>query len=346
MSQEPGSRSSRTLLHRIVRSLGGRSGYELESSSRPSAWMRFRTVPLLAVGVVAWLGVLQWSPGADPDVELPDAAVVTGMELPVEVNERVERWMQRFLTDQRGTFQVFLQREGRYAGMIRNKLRERGMPEDLLYLAMIESGFSPAATSPVSASGVWQFMGPTAREYGLRITRYVDERRDPVKATDAALDYLQYLYDRYDSWYLAAAAYNAGPTRVSRVLRRHAGGRYGDEQIYWQIINHLPRETRDYVPKILAATLLARDAEAYGFRYEASEPYSFERVWVPGSTHLSEVAKVLELPTSRIRELNPHLIRGMTPPGGSFALRVPRGKSQQVVAALGGGRWGGALADD
>ena len=219
------------------------------------------------------------------------------------------------------------------------------MPEDLLYLAMIESGFSPAATSRVSASGVWQFMGPTAREYGLEITRYVDERRDPVKATDAALDYLEDLYQRYDSWYLAAAAYNAGPGRVSRVLRRHAEGRYGDEQIYWEIITHLPRETREYVPKILAATILARDAEAYGFRVEAAEPYHFERVWVPGATRLSLVAEALGLPAARIRELNPHLIRGMTPPGGSFPLRVPRGRSPEVVAALGGGRWESRLTD-
>src|SRR5690606_13234262 len=204
------------------------------------------------------------------------------VELPLEVNARVEKWMRRFMTDQKSTFQTFLAREGVFAPMIRGKLRERGMPQVLLYRAMFEVGLSPRATSRVSAAGVGQFVGPTARQYGLRVDRWVDERRDPVKATDAALDYLEYLHGRYDSWYLAAAAYNAGPGRVDGVLRRHAEGRKGEEAIYWEIIDHLPRETRDYVPKILAATALARQAERYGFKVDSTAiPYEYDRVWVP-----------------------------------------------------------------
>jgi membrane-bound lytic murein transglycosylase D len=215
--------------------------------------------------------------------------------LPVEVNDRVTRWMGRFVGDQRPTFEQFLSREGLYGDMIRGKLRDRGMPEDLIYLAMIESGFQPLATSSVEAT-----------------------------------------HARFGSWYLAAAAYNAGPGRVSRALRRHGGDLEGDEELYWEIIDHLPRETREYVPRLIAATLLARRADDLGFAGETEDPYRYDRVWVPGGTRLHTVANSLDVPLSRMKDLNPHLIRGATPPGGSYALRVPQGRSAAVVAALAG----------
>ncbi len=217
------------------------------------------------------------------------------------------------------------------------------MPEDLLYMAMIESGFSTRALSHVEASGLWQFMGPTALEYGLQIGEFVDERRDPLRATDAALDYLERLHERFDSWYLAAAAYNAGPNRVARALRAAENRPVGDEQLFWEIVDRLPRETRNYVPKLLAAVLLAKEAEQHGFEVNRPEPYDFERVWVPGETALDAVARALEMPVSDLRDLNPHLVRGVTPPGTSFALRVPPGSGPRVVASL-GNRW--RLADD
>jgi membrane-bound lytic murein transglycosylase D len=277
---------------------------------------------------------------SDPDspppvVEAPADAIDPRAELPMETNARVDKWIRRFQTDQKATFEAFLARENLYADLIRGELRERGMPEDLLYVAMIESGFHPRATSHAAAVGIWQFMGPTAKEYGLRVDRWVDERRDPVKATGAALDYLEWLHGRYDSWYLAAAAYNAGPGRVDRILRRHAEGRIGDEAIYWEIIDHLPRETREYVPKILAATTLARRAERYGFDVEPARAYEFDRVWAPGGTRLSTVAASLEIPLSLMQDLNPHLVRGQTPPGTSYPLRVPVGSSREVIASLG-----------
>jgi membrane-bound lytic murein transglycosylase D len=272
-------------------------------------------------------------PEADADVKVDLPAVP--VTLPVEMNARVERWMDRFRTDQRASFERFLAREGLYGSLIRAKLRDRGMPEELIYLAMIESGLSPRATSPVSAAGVWQFMGPTAREYGLRVDRWVDERRDPVKATDAALDYLEWLHDRYDSWYLAAAAYNAGFGRVDRILRTHADGRKGDEAIYWEIIEHLPRETREYVPRLLAATTLARQAFREGFEVTPYSPYEYDRVWVPGNTPLAAVARSLDVPADLMGDLNPHLIRGVTPPGTSYGLRVPVGATGDVMASLG-----------
>lgn len=268
--------------------------------------------------------------------DVPDAAAgLMDGRLPMEVNERVERWVVRFLTTHRSQFEEYLVREGLYGGLIRHKLAARDMPEELLYLAMIESGFSPAATSPSHASGVWQFLGATARAYGLAVDGWVDERRDPVRATDAALDHLEELHDRFGSWYLAAAAYNAGPAPVGRALARAGSAEGGAEALYWEIIEDLPRETRDYVPKLLAAALLAGQAEHFGFEVEPHLPYLFDQVLVPGGTQLTQVARVLDISPALLRELNPHLIRGATPPGRSVPVRVPLGESHRVAAALG-----------
>jgi len=299
-------------------------------------------VALLILVAVTWGAFAPATRVEDPVLEL---AIEPPIELPVEINGRVVEWMRRFQSTQRASFERYLSRGTAYSEMIERKLSERGMPPELLYLAMIESGFVPDAMSPRSAVGMWQFMGPTAREYGLRVDRWVDERRDPVTATDAALDYLQWLHDRYGSWYLAAAAYNAGYPRVDRALRNHAGGREGEEALYWEIIDHLPRETREYVPRILAATILAKYHEAYGFEVEARGTYEFDRVWVPGGTPLSRVAMVLDARPEVLRELNPHLLVGITPPGDAFALRVPVGTASMVIASLDGRGPGSRFAD-
>ena len=312
-----------------------------DSTDRPRSTGRrswIRPALFTSAGAAAILAATLIGPGDSPastDVVVGEtASELVSVALPLEVNNRVERWITRYLGDQRPAFERYLAREGLFGEMIRTKLRKRGMPEELIYLAMIESGFSPRATSRVKATGVWQFMGPTARQYGLRVDDYVDERRDPLRATDAALDYLESLHRRFDSWYLAAAGYNAGPNRVARILRTYAGDRRGDEELYWEIINHLPRETREYVPKILAAAVLARAADYMGLDVELAEPYSFDRVFVPGGTRLTAVAHSMEVPLSVIADLNPHLIRGVTPPGEAFSLRVPKGRSAIVVAAL------------
>ncbi len=294
-------------------------------------------------GVVGGFGIvlflIAFQANAEPEFETPfdiphATSTLLDQRLPMEVNERVDRWVRRFLTTERATMEGYLVREGLYGGMIRDKLRHRGMPEELLYLAMIESGFLASATSPVEASGVWQFMGATARAFGLRMDEWVDERRDPIRATDAALDYLDELYVQFGSWYLAAAAYNAGPARVLAALERAGARDGGDEALYWEIIEHLPRETRQYVPKMLAAALLAQDADLFGFEVEPSLPYLFDRVLVPGGTPLTLVARALDVSPALMRELNPHLIRGVTPAGRSFLVRVPLGQSQRVVAFL------------
>lgn len=294
-------------------------------------------LPLTLGSAVTVVALSESNQSVEEDLPFPVADATEALmdtRLPMEVNDRVEHWVRRFLGRDRVTFEEYLVREGLYGGMIRDRLRQRGMPEQLLYLAMIESGFSPTATSPMAASGVWQFMGPTARAFGLTVDSWVDERRDPVRATDAALDYLEELHEEFGSWYLAAAAYNAGAGRVKQALRRSGVAGGGDERLYWQIIEHLPRETRSYVPKLLAAALLAEEPEHFGFEVERSLPYLFDQVLVPPSTPLRRVAEVLDISPSLMSELNPHLIRGHTPPDRSFMVRVPMGTSQKVVAAL------------
>ena len=305
---------------------------EIEPLARMNRW--WRLTPLMLVPMLFWTG--------DDTVEevasaAPEAIQALGAELPLHVNARVERWMERFQSAQRPAFETLLERRGIYADLVRGKLRERGMPEELLYLAMMESGLEPRAVSRASAVGLWQFMGPTALQYGLRVDPYVDERRDPVRATDAALDYLAWLHDRFGSWYLAAAAYNAGPGRVERVLKRHAGGRVGEEDLYWEVLDHLPRETRQYVPRLVAATILAENASAYGFAVAHAEPYRYDQVFVPGGTTLVRVASALDVEVTVLRNLNPHLVLGVTPPGEIYGVRVPVGGSPLVVASLGRG---------
>jgi membrane-bound lytic murein transglycosylase D len=296
--------------------------------------------PLLVVPFVVGLSLESGRPSGDASSDASasaDSVRTFGAELPLHVNDRVEKWMQRFQTTGRIEFARILEHSGIYDDLIRGKLRERGMPEELVYLAMMESGLSPWAVSQVSAVGMWQFMSPTAIEYGLRVDDFVDERRDPVRATDAAIDYLEWLHGRFGSWYLAAAAYNAGPSRVQRILRLHADGRTGDEDLYWEVLDHLPEETREYVPRILAATILGQDAGHFGFAASRAQPYLFDRVFVPGGTHLSRIASVLDIHPNVLRDLNPHLTRQVTPPGEIYGVRVPVGLSTQVVTSLAGG---------
>jgi membrane-bound lytic murein transglycosylase D len=189
----------------------------------------------------------------------------SGMDLPNLQHPRVDSWVKRFTTDQRRSFAVYLERKDRYEEMISSKLEARGMPQGLIYLAMIESGFNPTAKSRVAATGLWQFMSATGREYGLKVTRRVDERKNPARATDAALKYLSDLHKRFGSWYLAAAAYNTGQGRVAKVLKQVTGKKRGTDADFYRIANRLPRETREYVPKLIAAARIGSNPERYGF---------------------------------------------------------------------------------
>ncbi|HJQ20289.1 MAG TPA: lytic transglycosylase domain-containing protein [Gemmatimonadaceae bacterium] len=193
------------------------------------------------------------------------APAAKAADLPMIKNARVDTWIKRFTTDMRSSMTVYLDRMDRYEGLISGALADREMPQSLIYLAMVESGFNPKARSPVKASGLWQFMASTAKRFGLTVNRRLDERNDPAKATDAALSYLSYLHDRFGSWYLAAAAYNSGEGTVSKALKRVTGKTKGTDADFYRIAPRLPRETRDYVPKIIAAARIGQDPGRYGF---------------------------------------------------------------------------------
>lgn len=186
-------------------------------------------------------------------------------EFPLLAHERVDYHITRFTGEKREEFASYLARKADYESMIREKLRRRGMPEELLYLAMIESGFNPEAHSAQAARGIWQLVPDTARQWGLRVDDTVDERKDAEKATDAALSYLAYLYNRFQSWYLAAAAYNSGENRVARIMTEATGKESGTDEDYFRIWEQLPGETRDFVPVMIAAIRIGREPARYDF---------------------------------------------------------------------------------
>lgn len=266
-----------------------------------------------------------------------------GWDLPNLDHERVDFWVDRFqnVPEMREKFEGFLHRSGRYVPMLSVKLAEREMPHDLVFLAMIESGFNPAAYSSAHASGLWQFIPETGRRYGLRVDDEVDERNHPEKATDAALDYLTELHERFGSWYLAAAAYNTGENRVGRIMREETGSeRAASEADYYKIWDRLPRETRDYVPLMIAAARIAKDPVQYGFDHIIpDEPLLLDEIDVRGGTTLADVAEATDLLLDDLRFVNPHLVEDRIPSEG-YALRLPSGALDRLptdAAFLGSG---------
>lgn len=310
-------------------------------SRRPTWRLRSRMAlatlpPILVVGGLT-LPPLSFFSSTPEETAVPPASDSSPTpvlaDLPLEMNEGVRRWMGEFLEAPQA-FQAILDRKARYSAMMREELESRSMPPELLYLALIESGYSNRATSELEAAGVWQMMAPTAMAFGLRVDGWVDERRDPVRSTRAALDYLEELYGEFGSWYLAAAAYNCGPARVAQALRS-VPEPHGEEVI-WEILPALPPETRRFIPRLVAATHVASDPERFGLRKPSGEPLHYDRVFVPGGTSLLTVSRSLGVTSLELRELNPHLLRGVTPPGVSYPIRVPVGESPRVVASLSG----------
>lgn len=263
------------------------------------------------------------------------AGLGSAWDLPNLDHPRIDYWVARFDTvpDMRKKFQGFLDRGGALAPMILERLEARGMPLDLLYLAMIESGFQTHATSHASAVGVWQFIPSTGQRFGLALDRAVDERRDPVRATEAALDYLEFLHDKFNSWYLAAAAYNSGEGRVARNMREEFGRvKAHSEEDYYRVWKRLPPETRDYVPLMIAAARITKDAETYGFRPMQLERPEWDEVVVSPATPLDELAALYETTVARIRELNPQFRIGRTPNDREYAVRLPAGALERAGA--------------
>ena len=242
---------------------------------------------------------------ASMEVEKGKGGAFSGITSPIE------KFIRYFQTGGRKKFELYLSRSGKYVGMMRKILVRYGLPEDLVYVALIESGFSPKAYSVAKASGPWQFISETGRRYGLRIDWWADERRDAEKSTHAAASYLRDLYGMFDSWPLAAAAYNAGEGKIQRAVTRYKSDDFSE------LIRHgyLKQETKDYVPKMLAALTIAKDPEKYGFgdvAYEA--PLDLRTVTMPGGTDLAAVARLLDVPEEAIRDWNPELRRFCTPP--------------------------------
>jgi membrane-bound lytic murein transglycosylase D len=249
-------------------------------------------------------------------------------------NHRVLEYLEFFQVDARDRFEIWLSRLGRYEGMIRERLRAKGLPEDLVYLTLIESGLSNTAVSRARAVGMWQFMASTARLYGLTVDPWVDERRDPFRATEAAVNYLADLRQRLGSVYLAAAAYNAGVGRIERGIGRLRDDPDSvDDQTFFQLSDrrYLRRETRDYVPKLIAASLIAKQPRRYGFETQPLPPLQFDELTVPDATGLDVIARLADTAVAAVLELNPQFVRGITPPGRSVVVRVPRGRGTLVA---------------
>ncbi|MCP9456199.1 MAG: transglycosylase SLT domain-containing protein [Nitrospira sp.] len=251
--------------------------------------------------------------------------------IPIVFDEMVERHLRFFHTSIRNRFEQWLTRLSRYRPYIEAIFAEFNLPSDLIYLSLVESGFNPYAYSRAKATGPWQFIKSTGKLYGLRIDDYVDERRDPIKSTVAAARYLRDLYDLFGTWPLAMAAYNAGEGKVLRALEKVQG------ETFWDISHTtlLRQETKQYVPRIMAATIIARNPERYGFMVDAVAPHQFEEVVVDRPLHLRAIAHHTGIAYEELRLLNPELRRDATPPDDrAYHLKVPVGTAEKVRRVL------------
>ena len=267
------------------------------------------------------------APVADAVPE-PPADHVTGSPaaLHPELADHLDDWFEYWVQEYGPQMRLSLERMGRYGDIVDTALEERGMPRSLRYLPIVESYYNPRAYSRVGAAGMWQFMPATARERGLMVNSLVDERRDPVAATEAALDMLAELHERFDSWFLALAAYNGGPNRLARVVRERASGTTLSDATFLEIREHLPGETRHFIPKFLAAAAIADNPGAYDIDDIVLEPVlAYDEVTVPDATSLDVVAMAADVPEEEIRALNPHLPLRIVPAHIETVLRLPPG---------------------
>ncbi len=264
---------------------------------------------------------------AVPVEDAPVDWIVTGGPIVPVRNDMVEKWINYFTGDGRRVFQTWLNRRSRYQATYDEAFRQYGLPRELTYHSMIESGFSHRAYSWAHAVGLWQFIKSTGRLYGLRSDWWVDERRDPVQATDAAARYLGALYKEFGSWELALAAYNVGEGAVRRAIKRQ------HTRNFWQL--RLPRETRNHVPKFYAALILGTDPEKYGFTVTPELPYATETIAVDFSVDFETLGECCGVSEETLAELNPSLLRRCTPPDeGSFHVNVPAGTGEKGLVAL------------
>ncbi|HEX9111928.1 MAG TPA: transglycosylase SLT domain-containing protein, partial [Terriglobales bacterium] len=276
------------------------------------------------------------TPTVDLNVKAKAEAEIksTRSDLPLMMTDQVAGYINHFSNRGRGTVERALARSGRYEDMIRRTLREEGVPQDLIYLAQAESGFHPLAVSRAGARGMWQFMGSRARGYGLERNWWLDDRQDPEKATRAAARHLKDLYNQFGDWYLAMAAYNSGPGTVQAAVKRTG---YAD---FWELYrrNVLPKETRNYVPIIVAVTIMAKNPEQYGLDTVVKEkPVPHDTVKIDYPIDLRLAAECVDATASDLQDLNPSLLRLTTPKDRAFDLHLPAGtadKFQATVASI------------
>jgi len=254
----------------------------------------------------------------------------TVSQLPLQVNDAVLSYLHYFSSERGRKIIAFgLRRAGRYRPVVRRILDEEGVPQELMFLAQAESGFQPRAVSRKKATGMWQFVRWRGQEYGLTQTLHTDDRLDPEKATRAAARHLRDLYHHFGDWYLAMAAYNAGPGVIDRAVERTG---YAD---FWEFRrrNVLPRETANYVPIILAVTIMVKNAHEYGLdTLEVDPPLEYDTLEMSAPTHLLLVSDVTECPISELRELNPALLKNVAPAG--YLLRTPKGRAEALLSTL------------
>ncbi|MBZ5652665.1 MAG: transglycosylase SLT domain-containing protein [Acidobacteriia bacterium] len=329
LSQRPAEvRSDERIEHELDRVLEAVNRPELAAlqSDSPEPKQKAEPAPIDEVNDV--------TPPVDPNVKAQAEAEIKGThsELPLMLTDQVAGFINYFSTT-RGheTLQHALERGGRYRGMIESSLREQGVPQELIYLAQAESGFHPLALSRVGARGMWQFMASRARGYGLQHNLWVDERQDPEKSTRAAAHHLKDLYNQFGDWYLAMAAYNSGPGTVQSAVKRTG---YAD---FWELYrrNVLPKETRNYVPIILAVTIMAKNPSQYGLDDIIPEqPVPYDAVKIDYSVDLRLVAQCIDVSPSTLQDLNPSLLRLTTPKNQTFELRLPAGTRERYLAAI------------
>jgi membrane-bound lytic murein transglycosylase D len=312
------------LFHRVVDTV---YGYELQAFRAGDGFQEAPAVPA-AIDEVA-----EMTFPVDPRLKAraEEAAKNISHDMPLTVNDEVLSFLNFFQTPRgRAIVETGLRRSGRYREMISRVLHEEGVPQDLIYLAQAESAFQPLALSRAGARGIWQLVAYRGMEYGLRHTWWIDERQDPEKATRAAAQHLRDLYGQFGDWYLAMAAYNCGPGNVQKGIERTG---YAD---FWELYkrNVLPRETRNYVPIILALTLIAKDAAHYGIQVDPEQPVPTDIVKPGRAIDLRLVAETIDVDVDTLRNLNPALLRLATPDDPSFELHLPMGSAEKFSAEI------------
>ncbi len=264
-------------------------------------------------------------------VAKPDSDKILRFDIPITYNAKVSKWVKYFQTRGKKWFQVWLDRSEKYMPHIHRLLDQQGLPRDLSYLAMIESGYSSQAVSTADAVGYWQFILPTAKRYGLQHSWWIDERRDIIKSTWAASRYLSDLKKLFGSWYLAASGYNMGETRLKKLILKH------NTKDFWILSQKkdFPKETSDYIPKLIAATMIAKAPKLYGFRTSNGSALSYNYFYVPGGTDLFRLAEHLNMQREEITALNPELIHGIIPKHiTSHRIRIPQGSAKKVATYI------------